>query len=166
MNPGFKLLVTGPGRAGKDTVCLWFGQNTPLRYTGYGCSRAGLPHVAHVLGISEEEAWHTRHERRNEWRTILDEYRQEDPAKLARLCLSRDDIVCGVRARPEFLATVQQGLVQLTIYVDRDVPTDPTLEVFPADCDLTLCNHGTLEELDIKLRRIAAALHLPVRQDG
>jgi hypothetical protein len=164
MNPGFKILLTGPGRAGKDTVAEWFNRYTVLRYSGYGCSRAGLPHVAAALGLSEEEAWATRHARRSEWRRLMDEFRVDDPAMFSRICLSHGDILCGVRALPEFQATVQSGLVNLTIYVDRDVPPDETLEVLPGHCDLVLPNHGTLAELDVKLRRIAAAFQLSVRR--
>jgi hypothetical protein len=157
-----KLAIVGPGRSGKDECALWLDSHTPLRYSGFSTSRAILPHAARRLGISEAEAWATRHERRAVWRVIGDELRRDDPAFLAREALRHGDICVGIRARCEMEAAQREGLVDLTIWVDRDVPVDDTLEFSRDVADIILPNHWGIEDLHGRLRRLAISWGLPV----
>lgn len=156
------LAFVGHGRSGKDTCCEWLRDNTFLRFAG-GCSYTVLPHVARALGLTTEEAWATRHDNRMFWYEWCNEYRREDPARIVRECLAHSDVVCGVRDGVELRAARDEGLVDVIVWVDRAVPADPTVAFTADDADLVLRNHGSLDDLYRRLRRLATALKIPFR---
>jgi hypothetical protein len=96
------------------------------------------------------------------WREELDKLRERDPALLVKMVLRESDIVCGIRAKIEFEAAKALGLIDLSIWVDRDVPVDPTLSFGVDDCDMVLRNHSTVEDLYLKLEHLARSLRLQV----
>ena len=150
-----KVGIYGPGRAGKDECAAWLKRNTRLRYWG-ATSEVIKPHAAKRLGVSEREAWRTRHDHRELWRAIGDELRAGDPAALARVTLRSGDINVGVRALVEIEAVRREHLVDVAVWVDRPgLPDDPTLEFGPEQCDLILPNRWGLPELHGRLRNLA-----------
>jgi hypothetical protein len=56
-------------------------------------------------------------------------------------------------------AVVKGGVVKLAIWIDRDVPTDPTVEFTPQECDFVVQNHWSLEEFHERLTRIGRVLY-------
>jgi hypothetical protein len=153
------LAVVGKGRAGKDTSAEWLRDNTVLRFDG-GCSWHGREIVAEKLGISVEEAWQTRHDRRMEWYRILCEFRQNDPARLVKRCLVNNHVVCGVRDGVEMRAAIDEGLIDLVIWIERAVPDDPTLTFGPEVADVIIDNNGTLKGLYRRLFRLAKIINV------
>ena len=151
------LAIVGHGRAGKDSAAEWLRDHTKLRFKG-GCSYTGCQYVADKLGISWHEAWRTRHERRMEWYTLLNEYREADPAKLIKDCLVHSDIVCGVRDGKELHAAKQEGLLDLIVWVDRPVPIDPTVTFTIDDADVIIRNYGSFGTFYSRLKRFARTL--------
>ena len=149
-----KIAIVGPGRSGKGSVSAWMTAHTRLRYTG-STSTVILPHAARRLGIPEAEAWATRHANRDLWLRLGIELRGDDPAALAREVLRYGDIADGIRDPDEMDATLREGLVYLTLWIDRPVPPDPTLGFGPEVADAVIPNHGTLAELHGRLRRLA-----------
>lgn len=152
-----RLAVVGPGRSGKDTACEWLRDNTKLRFNG-GCSWTGRLYVAERLGISPEEAWETRHQRRMEWYTLLNEYRKEEPHRLVQDVLKHSDIVCGVRDGSEMKSAIEHGLFDLVVWIDRDVPPDPTLTFGIETADVIIPNHWSVGDFHQRLRRFSEAL--------
>jgi len=142
----------GYGRAGKDTAGEWLGNNSDLKYIG-SSSNVVCPYIAAALGISEEEAWATRHKNREFWKTWCDEFRKNDYARMCRLILERGDIVIGLRDKKEIECCRAEGLVDLFVWIDRPVEVDPTVTFGPDDCDVVIRNYGTLDEFYTKLRR-------------
>src|SRR5262245_47607276 len=55
-----RVLVVGPSGAGKDTACEYLARVTNLRFAGT-TSLYLAKYVAARLGVSEEEAYRTRH---------------------------------------------------------------------------------------------------------
>lgn len=159
MGKNLKLAILGNGRAGKDTCGAWFGEHTNLKYVG-STSEVVCPLIAQELGISPEEAWNSRHNNRQFWYEWCNEYRKEDPAKLAKYCLSRGDMVVGLRDKIELYACKEEDLFDLIIWVDRDVPEDKTVTFSREDCDIMISNRGSFEELYGKLARLAKSLGL------
>ena len=155
-----KLAIVGPGRSGKDEIANWLHANTSLCYLGYSTSRVICPHAARQLGISEDEAFARRHEDRALWRRIGDELRAHDPAHLAREVLKHQDVCVGIRARCEIEAAQRERLVDLTLWVARDVPNDETLEYGSEVADLIIENRQSLSHLHARLSRLARALGL------
>lgn len=162
------LAFCGYGRSGKDTAAEWFRDHTNLVFMG-GCSWTAREYMAKRLGADEgrvitvDEAYARRHEDRMKWYTYMNEYRKDDPARLIQDCLDHSDIVCGVRDRAELLAAKEAGLLDLIIWIDRDVPVDPTVTYTVDDCDMVIRNFGTLEVYYQRLERLARSLGLQVK---
>lgn len=156
------LAFCGWGRAGKDTCAEWFRDHTPLKFAG-GCSYTILPLVAEARGESLEYAWETRHQNRQWWYEFCNEYRKHDPARLVRDCLAHSDIVCGIRDGFELKAVVAEGLTDLTIWVNKPgTEKDTTVTYEEKDCDISISNSGSIEDLHRKLERLAISLGLEV----
>jgi hypothetical protein len=133
-----KIAILGHGRAGKDEGSEFLAKHTALRFPG-STSEIALPFVAERLGISEEEAFATRHERREDWYRICNDLRKDDPLFLVRKVLAKGDIVCGLRDDVEVARLPELG-VDLRIWVERDVPPDPTTKFTREDCDVVVPN--------------------------
>lgn len=153
-----RLAISGRGRSGKDEAAKWFNDNTSIRYSGFSTSMAITPHAAKHLGISEEEAFARRHEDRMLWFNLGNKLREHDQAFLARQTFEHGDIAVGIRDRDEMQAVLNEGLVDVAIWIDRDVPVDPTLTYGKELCSIVVENHGTLEEFHAVLRAVAKYL--------
>lgn len=153
-----RLALCGHGRAGKDAAAEWFGEHTTIRYSGFSTSRAITPYAARKLGISEEEAFARRHEDRELWFRLGNQLRMEDPAFLARQTFEHGDIAVGIRDRGEMEAVLREGLVDLAVWIEREVSVDPTLTYGRELCDIIIDNDGTLEEFHSRLRALAKAM--------
>ena len=138
------ILFAGHSRCGKDTGADYLCRITMLTNAG-SLSWAGKEYVAHRLGCCPMTAWENRHRDRMLWRQFLDEYRANDPARLIRDAYRLGRIVTGVRARAELDAARSEGIVQCVIWVERDVPNDPTLEIRREHCNHAVMNDGTIE---------------------
>lgn len=159
IHPFLPLALCGPGRSGKDEAALWFRHHCRLAYNR-STSAVICPHIAADLGISEAEAWARRHADRDLWHRKGIALRHADPAALVRDVLRDNDLVVGVRDGDEIRAAREEGLVKLLIWIDRDVPPDPTLQYGPEECDVRLDNRGDLAAFHRRLDRLARALGL------
>lgn len=149
------VILCGMGRSGKDTGCEILASLTGLRNAGT-CSVYLCDYVAAALGQSKEQAYAERHLKREIWRALGDEMRRDDPAIIIRTMLQHGEIGGGPRGLAEVEAARAEGLGDLWVWVDRDVPVDPTVEYGPGHCDIVIENKGTLDEYAAKLRRLAA----------
>lgn len=148
-------MIIGRGRAGKDEAGMWFGRNTCLNYKG-STSTVMCPHVALALNIPEEEAWNNRHLSRMFWKQFCDDFRKDDPAVIGRMVIeSGADMIIGTRDEVEIKAIQNEGLVDLTIWVERDVPYDPTVEFTSNLADIVIENKWSLDEYYKRLKRFA-----------
>lgn len=155
-----KIAISGPGRVGKDIAAEWFTAHCGLRYFG-STSKVIWPHAAARLGLSLREAWQRRHEQRQVWFDIGNELRERDPAYLAREVLRQGELCVGVRSRGEMQAVVDERLVDVLLWVDRDAPDDPTLEYGVDDFPFVVIrNHGTLAEFYARLGWLARGLRI------
>lgn len=121
-----KILLVGPSRCGKDTMGEWLDKNTILKYGGttslYLC-----PHVAKIQELPEEEAYRIRHANRELWYETGNKLREADPGCLLRASLAHGDISAGVRDAVEIDYACQQRTVDHIVWIERDVPPDPTM---------------------------------------
>jgi hypothetical protein len=159
-----KIALLGYGRAGKDTAGAWLGEHTPLRYVG-STSQVICPMIAKELDIPVEEAWRTRHQHRMFWYEWANAYRRDDPAKLAKKCLEQGDMVVGLRDIIELNACKAAGLFDLIIWIDRDVPHDPTVTFTKEDCDIVVCNNTDLPTFYARLARLCRFAGIEVKDD-
>jgi len=151
-----KILLVGYGRAGKDEGLSYLAALTGLRNAG--CTSAYLAkYVARNLGISESEAYKTRHQFRDHWYDIGNQLREDDPGILLREALANGPLTGGVRDLEEIVEARRCNLVDLIVWIENvRVPTDTTVKFGPEHCDVIVQNNGTMDEYQDKLRRLAA----------
>lgn len=152
------VAILGMGRAGKDEAAEFLAKTFGLQRVKSSSLNA-LPFVAHMLGMEPEHAYAERHQHREFWVEACNQLRKTDLTRLARWCLGQCDFAVGLRGRDEVPAVVKGGVVDLTIWVSRDVPTDPTVEFTSQECDFVVENHWSLEEFHTRLNRIGRQIY-------
>lgn len=152
------IAVLGMGRAGKDEAGLFLAKEFGLQ-APKSSSLNALPFVAHMIGIDKKQAYAERHQHREFWIEACNQLRKDDLTRLARWCLGQCDFAIGLRGAKEVPAVVSEKVVDLTVWIDRDVPTDPTVEFTSKECDFVVQNHWSLEEFHTRLTRIGRVLY-------
>lgn len=162
MNDLKRILIVGPAGAGKDTACLYLARITRLRFAGT-TSFYLAKYVAARLGLSEEEAYRTRHQNRNLWHRVGNEVRKRDPGLLVRQSLEHAEIIGGVRDLREIEVCRGEQLVDLIVWIANNrVREDSTLHFSERDCDIVVPNHWALEEFHQRLLQLARFAALPL----
>lgn len=152
-----KLLFVGHSRCGKDEAGIWLSRNTTLSFAGT-TSKFLAPYVAEHLQIPEHEAYQRRHEpgMRETWHLIGKRVRHEDPGCLMRQAFAAGDVSGGVRDFEEIVNAHDH--CDLIVWVERDVPKDPTLEFDSTYADIVIENLWSLERYYEKLQALANTL--------
>lgn len=159
-----RILICGFGRCGKDTAAEMLEKITRIPYAG-STSWAAKELVARRLGVHPQVAWHTRHQHREAWKVECDDLRKNDQTLLIRRALEsvNEDksagilagwtgIVAGVRDRLELRASKEEKIFNHILWIERPgVPRDFTVTFDMEDCDETVVNDGTLDDLQSKL---------------
>jgi hypothetical protein len=159
-----RIMIVGQGGVGKDTACDYLAGVTRLRFAGT-TSRYLAKYVAARLGVSEQEAYRTRHSNRNLWNRVGREIRKQDPGLLLRESLLHAEIVGGIRGADEMLVCRREELVDLIVWVANDrVREGSTVEFGERDCDIVVPNHWGLEEFQQRLLRLARFAGLSMRE--
>lgn len=154
------IVFCGHGRSGKDTAAFMFSQITGLKYAG-SISWVHKSIVAQELNLPEQIAWDTRHDNRLEWRRILDNFREHDPAILVRNCIAIAPILSGIRNYVELQAAMDEGLIKIAIWVSRPgIANDPTVTYNSSNCTHVLSNSGDLSNLKLQLIALASEASL------
>jgi len=159
-----KLLILGHGRHGKDTVGEMLSKKG---FTFQSSSRAACeiflydflkPHYGYE---SIEECYEDRHNHRALWYQLICEYNERDSCRLAREILKTSDVYVGMRATKEVETCITQGLFNLVIWVERDLPQEDSssFNINKGIADIIITNNGNLEELELKVSRLAHCLN-------
>ena len=153
-----RVALIGPSRCGKAEVRerlsrLWrqpaeFGSSSWYA-TSFVCS---------ALAVSREQFYEQRHQYRAFLYHFCKGIRDVDATLLVRLSLEKHRIAAGMRDKAELSACRKAGLLPLVIWIDREVPSDPTLELTEDDADLVLNNHGSLLDLDRRVDALGRSL--------
>ena len=163
-----RLAIVGPGKSGKTTASRWLAEHTPLRYAGSTSAAAAEVVCNHptMRGryATQEECYADRRNRRQEWRDIILEYNQPDGLRLYREMVRESDILDGIRDARELQACRDAELVDVVVWMQRDVPTDPSLGFAPQVADYVIENNGSFEQLYAKLRELCERLRLELNQ--
>lgn len=160
-----KILVCGDGGHGKDEFCESLGVSF------ISSSRAALdkviwPSVLRLEGhyASKEACFKDRRNHRDTWFRLISEYNLDDPTRLAREILAENRVYCGMRSRREFYASEEEGLFDITVWVDASdrLPNtrDSSNEILRDYCDIVVFNNGTVLDLKRKAERLGKLLKL------
>ena len=152
------LVFCGHGRAGKDTAAMYWCRIIGRPYPG-SASQMVLPVIADTIGVSEDEAFRTRHNNREFWFQWCNLFRAHDPSLLVRMCLGKGDVAIGVRSDVELFAVRHQKVASLLVWIEnKTVEVDPTVEYDASDCDLTIINNGSRNDLYGRMLKLAHVL--------
>lgn len=148
-----KILFLGHGRCGKDHACEYVSHHTGLINAGT-CSKYLCKYVAQSLGVTELEAYENRHANRVYWFEFANNMRKNDPTILVREMLREGDVGGGIRGKEEILETRRLNLADLIVWIDRDVPVDPTMEYGPEMADIVIQNYWGIDEYEQRLNKL------------
>jgi len=160
-----KIAICGPGLCGKDTAVDWLAKHTILR-PGRSTSEIIAPIIAKKLGLSVEVAFSRRREDRHHWYEAGRSLRSEDPAFLVREAMHGAQITSGLRVAEEVLASRAEGIVDVFIWINRDVPADPTMKFGSELCDITIENRGSLDRFYSRLSALARLARILQTSEG
>lgn len=157
-----RIAFCGHSGAGKDTACLFLARTTGLRFAG-STSYFLAPYVAEEIGVPVEVLRGPgRHRYAEQMFVIGNRLREGDPGYLVRDSLAEADLVCGFRDPREIDYAREHDLIDLFVWIDRDVPKDPTMRLYGADkCDIRIDNYAGLEAFEARLTRLARFAGIP-----
>lgn len=159
-SPKRKLMVCGHGRHGKDTLCELLQKHG---FTFQSSSSAASKFIYEVLkdkyGYKDAEGcFNDRANHRKEWFDLICEYNKDNPTALAELIYKDSDIYCGIRSLREFNKGKEEGLFDLSIWVDasKRLPAEgeDSNEIKSEHCDIVIHNNGTLEEFEATVNNL------------
>jgi hypothetical protein len=162
-----RIVFCGPSRAGKDEACNWLASHTPLVFRG-STSHYLAELVAPRIGVAVETLrGPERHNYREEMFRIGNELRDGQPGYLIQAALDDGaDLLCGLRDPREIDWAREHDVIDLFVWVNRDVPYDPTMRLYgPEKCDIRIDNYGTLDEYYGRLRQLAKFAGIPLVRD-
>ena len=126
-----KILVLGYARHGKDTAAKRYTANNPgTRFSSSSWFAANhfIFKQLCALGygyLSVQECYDDRRNHRKLWHALIARYNADDPTRLARHLLKRNDIYVGMRAKREVQACFSAGLFDLCYWVDASQREGP-----------------------------------------
>ncbi len=144
-----KIMVSGHGGHGKDTVAKFIARHTTLRYVAstswFAAEKMWQEQVDEkpffISDFPDVQSWYNaRRSCRDFWARWIDKYNINDPSRLYRECLESQDILTGVRRTREFEAA--RPLVDSAIWVEMPGGDfDPTQEYGAEKCDYIIQNY-------------------------
>jgi hypothetical protein len=152
-----KILILGSTRHGKDTFAEFlreFGKYTFSSSSEFANELFVFEKLKDKYKYSTKtECFADRVNHREEWFNLICDYNAEDPTKLTREILEKNDCYVGMRNLREFQAT--KHLFTLIIWIDASgrVPELESTKSFNIDktnAHIVVTNNGTTEELKEK----------------
>lgn len=151
-----KLLIIGHARHGKDTVCEILAENYFFDFESSSrfCSKRFIfNELKDKYGYkTEEECYNDRHNHREEWFNLIQDYNKDDYSRLGREIFNNYSIYCGLRNKKEFEALKKSDIPFITIWVDRSLhlPPEPkeSMSLDMSMADFILDNNGDLNDLE------------------
>lgn len=172
-----RLMVVGHARHGKDTfadmLCDLSNKIYKKRsssecaiqyaiwpkldeiYPAYFAEKLRAHAIAWGFDSAYEELYENRFNYRDEWKQLICDYNKDDKTRLMKQLYATSNIYVGIRSKQEFYAGRDEGIFDLSIWVDNPrVGAEKTNELNPLDCDLIVNNCGDLEVLEQRARDI------------
>ena len=139
------LTISGHGTCGKTTTARYLTSTYDLNYE-HSTSEFAKKTI-HLPGDHKDRSKH-----RVAWAQAIADFNSEDEGiKLYKLMAIRNDIFDGMRRVDELMSLKRwvqnNGHIFISIWVDRDVPIDPSCEIRPEHCRFTVNNRDDLLSL-------------------
>lgn len=155
-----KICIIGHARHGKDSVAEILNRVFGMKFEASSmiCAREFIfDKLKDKYGYTTvEECWVDRVNHRAEWFDMICDYGKDDKSIVTKEILKHNDCYVGIRAIPEFKASV--SLFDIVIWVDasKRLPLEPesSMELTPDMADIIIDNNGTLIELEYKVMRL------------
>lgn len=174
-----KIIVAGHARHGKDLFCEY------MNIKHVSSSLVALDKVIwpSVCSTSVNTAWANKYDNkdqcfndrgnhRNKWYDLIINYNKPDKTRLMKEIFAISDVYCGLRNREEFMLGRDNGLFDLSVWIDASefvAPERPdSCTLLKHDCDIIITNNGTKKDLQRKALNLAKSLRLkpgPESQD-
>ena len=142
-----KLSISGYGEHGKDELAKILKRISILKYTKSTSAyvKDEMFEYMKKLGFQYkdvEECYDDRINHREKWARFIDDFNEEDPARLYKRCLKDQDILTGVRRKHEFEAVKALDVIDICIWVERKNfhKNDTTQTYGPELCDMIILN--------------------------
>lgn len=159
-----RLMICGHGRHGKDTVADYFCRFADMKKISSSWAVAKLFFESSGEYENVAECYEDRANRRSDWHDFIKAYNTPDLAKLAREIYRTSDIYVGIRSAEEFFACREEGLFDLSIWVDGSKRHPPesldSNRIAPWMCDIVLDNNGAESALAGRIYRLCLAMGL------
>jgi len=164
------FIIIGDGRHGKDQLAEYLSEVAYVEFSS--SSEAALDiflynELKDFYGYeSKEECFADRVTKRDVWRSGIDEFNKEDPAKLAKIIMETNDIYVGMRSFREFSRCLEIGLFDHVIHVDafdRLGFREPTNELGEDLATIRIKNNSSKGALRRKAKRLARTLKLKIK---
>lgn len=155
-----KIMITGHAGHGKDTFCEMLGLNF-VSSSWAALEMVIWPQLGECYE-SKEDCFEDRKNFRAMWHRLITEYNTPDLTRLTKEIFKVNDIYCGIRNDVEFFAAKDEGLFDLSIWIDASnrLPAEPyaSNKMKSEYCDFVVDNNGTISELQAKATTIKKAL--------
>lgn len=163
-----KLMVLGFGRSGKDYAAEFLRKEIGLKY--YGSSYLAAKIFLFDLLKEEkgyktfEECFEDRHSpgMRQRWYQEISNFNKEDPLRLCKEIYNRVDCYVGLRRHSELEAAKKFWPNLLCIWIDAEgrvgKESEESCTATKEQADIIIQNNDTLEEFDIKLKKLSYLL--------
>lgn len=167
---GYKILIIGDARHGKDTVAEIICKNSDFRSLSSSIAALDI-FLFDVLNgkyelkyNSKQDAFKDRVNHRDIWYSEICEYNRHDSTRLVKDILKKASIYIGLRNSVEIDSAIKENLFDYIIGVydyrkKRESLNSNTANVFKYS-DLIINNNGTLEDLEYKVKLALNGLYL------
>lgn len=154
-----KLLLIWEKRSWKDTLAEIRHQEFWLSFqsSSMACCKIFLyDKLKHKYWYSNiQECYEDRHDHREEWFNLINEYHWSDRSRLAREILKESDCYVGMRNQDQFRAS--RKLFDLVIWVDSSTRLNKTtgfVWIQPEQADISISNNWTLKQFTEKATKL------------
>lgn len=170
-----KLMILAPARWGKDTVAELLEKLAGYKFVSsseFACKKVVFPQIKNRFGYTTpEECFKDRHkddQMRARWFNLIQLYSKDDRTRLSKEIFEVNDLYVGCRNHKEFIPTMEQGIADMTIWVDASKRVKPepktsmtiTREMVEQYPHYIIDNNGIEDDLRANVSRMIKELEL------
>lgn len=161
-----RFIVFGHMRHGKDAACEYIRDRFGLSFISssqFACDEFLFEDLKNKYNyVTKEECFNDRVNHRELWYQAICDYNYPVKSKLGSELFKDYDIYCGIRDLEEFEAIMDEGLCDLTIFIDaslrKGLEGSESMKLAKEHADIVIDNNGSLADLHRRLDRLFKSL--------